>query len=67
VIDVRALMGYVQIRLPEGVRVESRGGALLGFFALKGGAPPDERDSPSVVRLTGRATLGFAECYTRGS
>ena len=36
-IDVRAFMGYVQIRFPPGVRVESEGHAVFGFFALKGG------------------------------
>ncbi len=63
-IDVRAFMGYVQIRFPAGVRVESSGRALLGFFSVKGagasgtGVPAD---APSVVRITGRAALGFAE------
>jgi hypothetical protein len=63
VIDVRAFMGYVQIRLPAGVRAESRGRALFGFFSLKGPARPGAEDSPSVVRITGRATFGFAECF----
>lgn len=62
VIDVRALMGYVQIRFPPGVRVESEGRALIGFFSLKGARPPDAGDATSVVRVTGRAMLGFAEC-----
>jgi Domain of unknown function (DUF1707) len=56
-IDVRAFLGYVQLRLPASVRVESSGRATLGFFALKGtgaGGGP-------VVRITGRAALGFAE------
>jgi len=56
-IDVRAFMGYVQIRLPAGVRVESSGRALFGFFAIKGPAG----DAPRIVRITGRATFGFAE------
>ena len=59
-IDVRAFMGYVQIRLPAGVRVESSGRALFGFFAIKGAAGAGG-DVPSVVRITGRATFGFAE------
>jgi hypothetical protein len=63
-IDVRSLMGYVQIRLPAGVRVECEGRALFGFFALKGGGASEAGDSASAVRLTGRALLGFAECYT---
>ena len=56
-IDVRTLMGYVEIRLPIGVRVESHGHALFGYFALKG----LDEDSESVVRITGRAICGYAE------
>lgn len=61
-IDVRAFMGYVQIRFPASVRVESRGHALFGFFSIKGGSAAGT-GSPSIVRLTGRATFGFAECF----
>ena len=64
VIDVRALMGYVQIRFPTGVRVECEGHAIAGFFALKGGAAA--AGAPCVVRVTGRATMGFAECFVPG-
>jgi hypothetical protein len=35
VIDVRAFMGYVQLRLPAGVRVECLGRAFAGFFSLE--------------------------------
>jgi len=63
-IDVRAFMGYVQIRLPAGVRVETSGRALFGFFAIKGAAGGG--DAPSVVRITGRATFGFAEATLPG-
>lgn len=63
-IDVRAFMGYVQIHLPAGVRVECRGRALFGFFSLKGGTGAE--DAASVVRITGRASFGFAECFASG-
>jgi len=56
-IDVRSFMGYVEIHLPEGVRVESHGRALFGYFAVKG----FDEDSERVVRITGRATFGYAE------
>lgn len=56
-IDVRSFMGYVEIHLPVGVRVESHGRALFGYFALKG----RDEDSTSVVRITGRAIFGYAE------
>lgn len=59
-IDVRALMGYVEVRLPSGVRVESEGRAVMGYFALQG-AGNDESDS--VVRIKGRAVMGYAECF----
>jgi len=58
-IDVRAFMGYVQIRFPAGVRVETAGRALFGYFAIRGAVG----DAPSVVRITGRATFGFAEAF----
>jgi hypothetical protein len=64
-IDVRAFMGYVQIRFPAGVRVESHGRALFGFFALKGSTAAGA-DAASIVRVTGRATFGFAECWVGG-
>lgn len=68
-IDVRAFMGYVQIRFPPGVRVESEGHAVFGYFALKGGVPPDaDAAARAVVRVKGRALFGFAECYaSRGA
>lgn len=58
-IDVRAFMGYVQIRFPAGVRVETSGRALFGYFAVKGAVG----DAPRIVRITGRATFGFAEAF----
>ena len=62
-IDVRAFMGYVQIRLPPGVRVDCLGHAVVGYFSFKGASRSGGEDVPSVVRITGRATFGFAECY----
>ena len=63
-IDVGAFMGYVQLRLPADVRVENRGGAVFGFFSLKGegaSGTGEPTESVKVVRITGRATFGFAE------
>jgi len=62
-IDVRALLGYVQIRLPPGVRVECLGHAVFGFFSLKGIKRAGDETAPVVVRITGRAAFGFAECF----
>ena len=55
-----AALGYIQIRLPAGVRVESEGRAILGYFAVKGEQPGN---ASVVVRVTGRAILGYAECF----
>lgn len=60
-IDVRAFAGYVQLYLPAGVTVESHGGALAGYFAVRGKSSPGS--SRAVVRITGRATCGFVECF----
>jgi len=54
-------MGYVQLRLPAGVRVECQGRAFAGFFALKGAGRADAKDSPRVVQVVGRAAFGFVE------
>lgn len=62
VIDVRAFMGYVQIRFPAGVCVKSDGRAFLGSFSLKRARAQAAAEATSVVRVTGRAMLGFAEC-----
>jgi len=64
VIDVRAFMGYVQLRLPAGIRVQSRGRAFAGFFTLKGASPSP--DAPCVVQITGRASFGFVEGFVAG-
>ncbi|HWC74812.1 MAG TPA: DUF1707 domain-containing protein [Gemmatimonadales bacterium] len=58
-IDVHSFMGYVEIRLPEGIRVESHGRALFGYFAVKG----LDEESDSVVRITGRAVFGYTEVF----
>ena len=56
-IDVGVFSGYVEIRFPAGVRVETSGRAFLGYFAIKGAVT----DAPAVVRIVGRATFGYVE------
>jgi len=56
-IDANAFMGYVQIQLPSGVRVDTAGRALFGYFSLKG----TSTDSGPVVRIVGRPIFGFVE------
>ncbi|HEX5435973.1 MAG TPA: DUF1707 domain-containing protein [Gemmatimonadaceae bacterium] len=64
-IDIHAFLGYVQIRLPAGVHAECLGTAMAGFFSLKGAGEAQGPDAASIVRITGRATFGFAECVMR--
>jgi len=67
-IDARAFLGYVEIRLPAGVRVENEGRSLFGYFSVDGPPPAvtagaaDER----VVRIVGRALFGYAESSIAG-
>ncbi|HEY3221021.1 MAG TPA: DUF1707 domain-containing protein [Gemmatimonadales bacterium] len=63
VIDARAFLGFVQIRLPPGVRVESVGRSLFGLFSRKAAADAAGAagGGSSVVRITGRAVFGFVE------
>ena len=59
-IDVRCVLGNVEIRLPPGVDLENMGGALLGSFECRealGQTAPVTR----VVRVVGRATLGSVQ------
>lgn len=58
-IDVGVFSGYVEIRFPAGVRVETSGRAFLGYFAIKGAVT----DAPAVVRIVGRARFGYVEAY----
>lgn len=58
-IDVGVFSGYIQIRFPAGVRVETSGRAFLGYFAVKGAVA----DAPAIVRIGGRANLGFVEAF----
>jgi hypothetical protein len=60
-IDVHSFAGYVEIRLPAGVQTESVGHAFLGYFSLKD-RPGAAEDAP-LVRVSGRATLGYMECH----
>jgi hypothetical protein len=66
-IDLRAFMGYVEVRLPAGLRVESQGHAVAGYFSLRGSSRAGGEDAACAVRVTGRAVLGYAECLvTKG-
>lgn len=61
-IHVRAILGNVEIELPEDVRVEDDGRAFLGTFSVQGRSRrrDDDGDMP-VVRIVGRSILGNVE------
>jgi hypothetical protein len=55
-LSVRALLGGVAVRIPEGWRVESRAHALFGGVAVPG-RPATDDDAPTLV-VEGLAVLG---------
>jgi len=56
-IDALAIMGTVEVIVPEGVEVDLEGTAIMGSKTLRmGGAPP--RLGAPLVRITGLALLG---------
>lgn len=65
-IDVRALMGNVEILLPDSVAVEHGGRAILGNFSTRGGrgstGEGGEGSVARTVRIAGRAILSNVEC-----
>lgn len=62
-IDVRVFGGYVEIRLPPGVRVESVGQVLMGYIAIKGAGTDADDNATRILRVTGRVLCGYTECY----
>jgi hypothetical protein len=56
-IEVIAVMGGVEVILPEGIRVEVVGAAILGGFEHKAGTPVEDPGAP-VVRISGLAVAG---------
>lgn len=57
-VEVFVLWGGVEILVPDGVRVESVGMAVMGGFSIKSGeASLDDPDAP-VLRISGFALMG---------
>lgn len=56
-IEVMAVMGGVELIVPEGVRLEVVGGAFLGGFEHTAGSPVEDPDAP-LVRVSGVAVMG---------
>lgn len=62
-IHIDAVLGNIEIELPDHVRVEDEGHAILGTFSVRGRSRRRDRDhdSASVVRITGRSILSNVE------
>lgn len=63
-ISIRAILGNIEITLPEGVRIENDGASVLGSFEchISPGAMPMVGTAPTI-RLTGRTILGNVEVH----
>ncbi len=60
-IEVFVLMGGVEVLIPDGVRVEVVGMAVMGGFSVKSSAQSlDDRDAP-LLRISGFAAMGGVE------
>jgi hypothetical protein len=60
-IHIRAILGNIEIELPDHVRVEDEGHAFLGGFSVRGRTRRRDDDAAPVVRITGRAVFGNVE------
>ena len=60
-IDVRAVLGNIEIELPEHVRVEDEGRALIGNFSVRGRSRSRDGEPMPVVRITGRSVFANVE------
>jgi len=56
-IDALAIMGTVEVIVPEGVEVDLEGTAIMGSKTLRMGGTPPRLGAP-LVRITGLAILG---------
>ncbi len=60
-IRVEAILGNIEIELPDYVSVEHEGRAILGAFSVRGRSRGRRREERPVVRITGRSILGNVE------
>lgn len=60
-IRVEAILGNIEIELPETVHVEDEGHAFLGTFSVRGRSRATRDASTPVVRITGRSILAKVE------
>ena len=57
VVDALAIMGTVEVIVPEGVQVDLQGIAIMGAKTMRMSAAPTLEGAP-VVRITGLALMG---------
>ena len=60
-IVVEAILGNIEIELPEHVQVEDDGDAFLGAFSVRGRSRARGGPSAPIVRITGRSILANVE------
>lgn len=60
-IAVDAILGSIEIELPEHVQVEDDGHAFLGCFSVRGRARALSTEAAPIVRITGRSILANVE------
>lgn len=59
-LEIFALWGGVEIIVPDGLRVEVTGMAVMGGFGIKGGGVAEDPSVP-VLRISGLALMGGVE------
>lgn len=60
-IHVKAILGNIEIELPEHVQVEDAGSAFLGTFSVRGRSRKRRGEDAPVVRIVGRSILANVE------
>lgn len=65
-IEIFALWGGVEVYVPDGVRVEVVGFAVMGGFELNGGGVSEDPSAP-VLRISGMALMGGVEVKSKDS
>ena len=60
-IRLNAVMGNIEMELPDYVQVEDEGQAFLSNFSVKGRSRRRDREGAPIVRITGRSILSSVE------
>ncbi len=63
-IEIRCVMGNVEIILPPNVLVENYGESFMSSFENQGAGGDSVRDGASILRITGRVILSSVEVGT---